>query len=310
MDKQESIVEIRNISKTHSNKSLLKGVNLDIKVGQKIAVVADSKDTLQKLAEILVGNVIFDSGELFIDGLNIKTSRSLIKKKIALVSELNPMLETISIKDNLLRFSDLHDLSLKQADTLVSEFMREHLLEGLQDESVINLELKQLVAFHLIRAQLLKPKIIILDLSGANWSELNEQQVVDLCKEFIDHNQALIVMTKKIHHIEVIAEYIAIIKNGLLVCAGAVEALLRDSVGQRVAITEVCPDDIEYYLKKIRNRYHYQVLNNKIRIFLKDDIEDKEILNYLNSDHIEIRKANLTDMYFRVTENSVGAQIV
>lgn len=85
--KNDSItkISIRNLYKSFGKNSILKGLNLDVVKGEVLCVIGKSGTGKSVVMKHLVGILIPDSGEIFVDGINftgadIEIRRSIIGK--------------------------------------------------------------------------------------------------------------------------------------------------------------------------------------------------------------------------------------
>jgi ATP-binding cassette, subfamily C, bacterial LapB len=194
--------------------------NLEIKQGEKVAIlgiVGSGKSTLLKM---LAGIYSPQEGRITLDSIDItKISRDLLSKQIGYLSQ-SPTLISGTLRDNLsygivqIRDEDITETAKKTSiinlinslpsglDTIVPE----------GGESVSGGQ-KQLIAITRLLVQ--NPKIWLLDEPTANVDEGTERFLLNTLKSNISKEQTLVVVTHKPSVLELVDRIIVLTPNGI-----------------------------------------------------------------------------------------------
>jgi hypothetical protein len=62
----------------------------------------------------------------------------------------------------------------------------------------------------------------------------------------------------------------------------------------------VQPQDIEYHTQKVKEHFEYQILNNRIRLFIPEGTEGKSTMHLIASPSISVRRATLNDVFLKL----------
>jgi ATP-binding cassette, subfamily C, bacterial LapB len=194
--------------------------NLEIKQGEKVAilgVVGSGKSTLLK---ILAGIYSPKEGRITLDNIDItKISRDLLSEQIGYLSQ-SPTLISGTLRDNLsygiVQIKD-EDITETAKKTLIINLINS-LPSGLDTvvpeggESVSGGQ-KQLIA--ITRLLLQNPKIWLLDEPTANVDDGTERFLLNTLKNNISEDQTLVVVTHKPSVLELVDRIIVLTPNGI-----------------------------------------------------------------------------------------------
>ncbi|XP_027169291.1 ABC transporter B family member 5-like [Coffea eugenioides] len=185
LDHVEGEIEFRNVSfryPSRRNIEVLSNFSLTITHGSKTALVGKSGCGKSTVVSLIQRYYDPDSGGIFIDGFDLKELRlEHLRKKIGLVSQ-EPVLFTLSIKDNItFGRDDVTEEEIRAAISLANaeKFLKE-LPQGLDTmvgENGVQLSGGQKQRIAIARAILKNPRIILLD-EATSALDLESQQIV------------------------------------------------------------------------------------------------------------------------------------
>ena len=100
------MIEIKNISKTFSQKNIFKDLSLQIFKGDSIAIIGQSGVGKSVLLKHINGLLSPDSGQVLIDKQNINklsfSKKQDIRKKMSMVFQFGALFDSMTVKDNIL----------------------------------------------------------------------------------------------------------------------------------------------------------------------------------------------------------------
>lgn len=225
-----------NISFRHVNfsyepgKPVLKDFNLEIKAGQKIALVGATGSGKTTVVNLLMRFYQVDSGEITIDGKNImELHRDWLRRNTAIV-----------LQDTVL-FSDTIAANIKYADPKASDEKMEQaarmsncegfirrLKDGYQTmlkQAGAGLSHGQRQLLNIARAILADPKILILDEATSSVDSRTEQSIQEALVRLMKNRTSLIIA----HRLSTIqdADVIVVMEQGRVVETGRHQQLLE-----------------------------------------------------------------------------------
>lgn len=208
---------------------VLRGLDLWVKKGQKIAIVGATGSGKTTIVNLLTRFYEVDSGEITVDGINIKDiPKETLRRSIAIVLQ-DTVLFSDTIKANI-KYGrlDATDDEMRAAATLAkaNDFI-ERLPNGYDTmlaESGSNLSAGQRQLLSIARAVLADPKILILDEATSSVDTRTEMHIQQAMVALMENRTSLIIA----HRLSTIrdADKIVVIKNGVVAEAGDHETLL------------------------------------------------------------------------------------
>ena len=229
-DKVRGDISFRDVYFSYEEgKQVLKGFDLDISRGQKIAIVGATGSGKTTVVNLLTRFYETDSGSITVDGIDIKDiSKDELRNSIAIVLQ-DTVLFSGTVSDNI-RYGkeDADDEDIKRAarHANADEFIR-HLPEGydtMLTEGGANLSQGQRQLLTIARAVLADPKILILDEATSSVDTRTEMHIQQAMIALMKDRTSLIIA----HRLSTIrdADVIVVIDGGRVAEAGRHEELI------------------------------------------------------------------------------------
>ena len=208
---------------------VLKGLDLWVKPGQKIAIVGATGSGKTTIVNLLTRFYEIDGGEITIDGIDIRNiPKDTLRKSIAIVLQ-DTVLFSDTIRANIKYGREgATDEEMKRAAELAkADIFIERLPDGYDSvlaESGSNLSQGQRQLLSIARAVLADPKILILDEATSSVDTRTEMHIQQAMVALMKNRTSLIIA----HRLSTIrdADKIVVIKEGRVAEAGNHEELL------------------------------------------------------------------------------------
>lgn len=208
---------------------VLKGLNLSVRPGQKIAIVGATGSGKTTVVNLLTRFYEPDSGEILIDGIDIREiPKSDLRHAIAIVLQ-DTVLFSDTIRNNITYgHPEATEEALRRAaETAKADRFIDRLPDGYETkltESGSNLSQGQRQLLAIARAVLADPKILILDEATSNVDTRTEMQIQEAMVALMKNRTSLIIA----HRLSTIrdADVIVVIRDGRVAESGNHETLL------------------------------------------------------------------------------------
>jgi hypothetical protein len=82
--------------------------------------------------------------------------------------------------------------------------------------------------------------------------------------------------------------------------------LIEHHIGKKVVEYDVASHDVEYHLQALGGRYQYQLVGDKLKIFLPEAVETLTAFRWVPSERVLYRRAYLKDVYIKLLGHDLG----
>ena len=179
----ENILSIKNITKIYQAKNgetkALDNINLDIKKGEFVSIIGPSGCGKSTLLSIIAGLEDKNSGEVYLNGKEVKG----ISSEIGYMLQKDSLLEWRTIYNNVILGLEIRGIKTKENEEYVIDLLKKYHLYEFKDKYPTQLSggMRQRAA--LIRTLAIKPKILLLDEA---FSALDYQTRIMVTKDVYD----------------------------------------------------------------------------------------------------------------------------
>jgi ATP-binding cassette subfamily B protein len=226
----EGNIEFRDIQFGYvSGEPVLKGLNLSVKAGQKIAIVGATGSGKTTVVNLLTRFYELDGGSITVDGVDItEIPKSTLRRAIAIVLQ-----DTVLFRDSIANnikygHPEASDEAMRAAAaTAHADRFIERLPDGYDTELAeggSNLSQGQRQLLAIARAVLADPKILILDEATSNVDTRTEMHIQQAMLALMKNRTSLVIA----HRLSTIrdADVIVVLRNGVVAEAGDHNTLL------------------------------------------------------------------------------------
>ena len=113
------MIDVCRIKKTYGRNHVLKDISFQAKCGEKIVIVGQNGCGKSTLMKIMAGVMKADSGSISYFGNDTRTKKGIFAKYCGYVPQDNPLMEELSVKDNLLLWKGKDE---KIRDMVIEQF--------------------------------------------------------------------------------------------------------------------------------------------------------------------------------------------
>lgn len=230
MTDTKGVITFRNVNFSYTEgRPVLHDFDLTVNAGQKVALVGSTGSGKTTVVNLLMRFYDVDSGEILIDGVNIRDiDCGELRHSTAIVLQ-DTVLFADTVENNL-KYSreDITDGEMVEAAKLCHcHNMIQRLSEGYRTQLTqagYNLSQGQRQLLSIARAFLAKPKILILDEATSSVDTRTEKRIQDAMVRLMENRTSLIIA----HRLSTIrdADIIVVMDQGRIVETGSHEQLL------------------------------------------------------------------------------------
>ncbi|ULQ55039.1 ABC transporter ATP-binding protein/permease [Flavihumibacter rivuli] len=228
----EKSIEFRNVSFAYEDAVILQDINLVIEKGKTIALVGSSGSGKSTLADLVPRFHDVTSGELLIDGINIREySLESVRNQLSIVTQ-EPILFNDTIANNIaLGKPGANALEIEQAAKVANAHHFISLKEQGYDTNIGDRGSKlsggERQRLTIARAVLKNPPILILDEATSSLDTESERLVQDAIDNMMQNRTSIVIA----HRLSTIrhADEIIVLQKGRIVERGSHESLIAQN---------------------------------------------------------------------------------
>lgn len=223
------MLKIENYTKTYGEKIAVNDLSLHISAGEIYGFIGHNGAGKTTTLKAVAGILQFDTGDILVDGISVKTDPLACKKKIAYIPD-NPDLYDYMTGIQYLNFiEDIFGVGAQERKERIRKYAQLfELTDDLgQSISAYSHGMKQKLA--IISAWVHEPKLIIMDEPFVGLDPKAAHLLKGMMREFCDQGGAIFFSTHVLEVAEKLCDKVAIIKKGELVKAGTMDEVKGDT---------------------------------------------------------------------------------
>ena len=212
-----------NLTKKFGDKTAVDNLSLHIQKGEIYGFIGHNGAGKTTTLKSVVGILQIDSGNIFIDGINIKENPIECKKKLAYIPD-NPDLYDFMTGIKYLNFiGDIFAVPSDERGRQIAKYADAFELTANLGQSIQSYShgMKQKLA--LIAALMHSPKLIIMDEPFVGLDPKSSHTLKQIMREHCDNGGAIFFSTHVLEVAEKLCDKVAIIKEGKLIVSGTME---------------------------------------------------------------------------------------
>ncbi|MBQ3653362.1 MAG: ATP-binding cassette domain-containing protein [Synergistaceae bacterium] len=264
-----SLIEVRNLRKSFGRLEVLRGVNLDVEEGERIAIIGGSgcgKSVFLRSLELLETP---DDGQIFIDGEEI-TARGAdvnsIRRKMGMVYQKFYLFSHMNVMDNLcLAPVKLLGLSRAEAEAQAMDWLSKVGLTAKSHAMPGNLSGGQQQRIAICRSLMMKPKVLLFDEPTSALDPTMVGEVLAMIRMLTKHNMTMLIVTHEMNFAREVANRVLFFADGGIYEEGT-PAEIFDAPKREKTIAFI--RKLKYFAYEITSRdFDLMALHGGVRVF-------------------------------------------
>ncbi|MCI6265782.1 MAG: amino acid ABC transporter ATP-binding protein [Erysipelotrichaceae bacterium] len=221
------MLEVKDLKKSFFNNEVLKGVNLTIEKGDRVAIIGPSgcgKSTLLRCFNMLEkpnsGKVIFDGQELTMEDVQL----SFVRRKMGMVFQQFNLFPHLTVLDNIILAPVvLSVLSNEEAKKRAFLLLRSIGLEDKANSYPNQLSGGQKQRVAIVRTLIMDPEIILFDEPTSALDPEMVGEVLDLIMEVANRGITMVLVSHEMNFVKKFANKVIFLDEGKISFMGSVD---------------------------------------------------------------------------------------
>jgi ABC-2 type transport system ATP-binding protein len=219
------MLEVNGLTKSYGKLTAVSGVSFRVNAGETIGLLGPNGAGKTTTVSVIAGLLSPDSGEVLIEGKQVKSDTDSVKLKIGLVPQDMALYDQLSARDNLTFFAALYSLAGTKAKQAMDDALS---LVGLSDRA--NDKVKEFSGgmkrrLNLAAALLHDPQILLLDEPTVGVDPQSRNAIFDNLEVLKKRGKTLIYTTHYMEEAERLCDRIVIIDHGKVIADDTLQGL-------------------------------------------------------------------------------------
>ena len=272
----DKLINAKNLKKSFDQFIAVDKINLQVDRGEVVGFLGPNGAGKSTTMKMLTGFLEPDDGEIFINGIDLKSNPLKAKEYIGYLPEGAPSYSDMLVSDFLSFIGKMRGLSNKKLSSRLEEMADQINLKEMWDRPVETLSKGFKRRVGIAQALIHDPDILILDEPTDGLDPNQKHEMRNLIKK-ISKNKAIVISTHILEEVEAVCSRAIIIANGKL--------LANDT-----------PQNLE---NKFLNKHTLSIkISDKI-----NNVVSKEIKASLQYEEIKIQKSDASTYIILVSDN-------
>ena len=227
-----TLIELKNITKTFDDQQVLKGINLKINENEFLTLLGPSGCGKTTTLRIIAGFDEADSGELLFDGIEI-SKLPPYKREVNTVFQKYALFPHLNVAENI-----AFGLNIKKTDKTVVVQKVEKMLElvglsGFEKRDVTSLSGGQQQRVAIARALALEPDILCFDEPTSALDPELVGEVLKVLKNLAESGKTMVVVTHEMRFAREVADHVVFMSDGVIAEEGTPEEVIDNPKNER-----------------------------------------------------------------------------
>ena len=293
----EDIIKIEHLDKSFGDLKAVCDLSFRVKSGELFAFLGVNGAGKSTTINIMCGRLERDGGSVVIDGEDLDSGESTIKRKLGVVFQNSVLDMPLSVYDNLESRAALYGITGARFEERLAELAKLLDFESLLRRTVGKLSGGQRRRIDIARALLHEPRILILDEPTTGLDPQTRRLIWDVIAHLRRTENLTVFLTT--HYMEEAAEadYVVIIDSGKISAEGTPLQLKNEYTGDYITLYGVKREDVENL------GLEYEAIRDAYRVCVPNTAKATELIIShpgLFTDY-EITKGKMDDVFLAVT---------
>jgi ABC-2 type transport system ATP-binding protein len=219
------IIKVRSVSKSFGDIKAVKDVSFDIQNGEIFGILGPNGAGKSTIVNILNTLIKPDTGDVIIDGVNIKNDGEKIKLIMGVVPQEIALYEELTAYENLMFWGGLYNIPKHELNANVNNTLKMVDLINRKNDRIKTFSGGMKRRINIACSLLHNPKILVLDEPTVGVDPQNRNHIFEVIERLNSEGLTIIYTTHYLEEAERLCKNIAIIDVGCIVAQGTLKEL-------------------------------------------------------------------------------------
>jgi ABC-2 type transport system ATP-binding protein len=239
------MIQVRSVSKSYGNIEAVKNVSFNIEKGEIFGILGPNGAGKSTIVNILNTLVKPDTGDVIIDGVNIKNDGEAVKLIMGVVPQEIALYEELSAYENLMFWGGLYDIPKSELRSIVDRTLGIVDLSFRKNDRISTFSGGMKRRINIACSLLHNPRILVLDEPTVGVDPQNRNHIFEVIERLHNEGMTIIYTTHYLEEAERFCDKIAIIDVGRIIALGTLKELREISDAKDLLTVKLADFDDE-----------------------------------------------------------------
>lgn len=226
------MIELNNVTKRYGTKTAVDHISLKIEPGKIFGFLGPNGAGKTTTIKMIVGLLAPDTGEIFLDGINVRTHSCEAKRRTCYIPDNPELYETMTGKQYLNFVADAYELDASLRKERILRYADEFELTPSLNDTIAAYSHGMRQKLCLIGALIVDPYLWILDEPMVGLDPKSSFRLKQLMRAHCDAGKIVFFSTHVMEVAEKVCDTIAIINHGRIAASGTLDEIRASAQGE------------------------------------------------------------------------------
>ena len=294
-----NLLIVKNVDKRYGDYTALSEVNISVPKGSIYGLLGPNGAGKTTLMRIINQITAPDSGEVIFDGVKLQKDHI---QYIGYMPEERGLYKKMKVGEQVLYLAQLKGMPYKEANAKLKFWFKKLDIFSWWNKKVEELSKGMAQKIQFVVTVIHDPKLLIFDEPFSGFDPINASIIRKEILELRDSGKTIIFSTHRMESVEEICDHIGLINKSKTIFEGPIEEIKKQFTNNTFDL-EVKEKDL-----KQNNLFESVDYNKYHQIKLKENVDLKEVLHFINKNHevISFKKniPSMEEIFIKVVEDA------
>jgi ABC-2 type transport system ATP-binding protein len=302
-------IEVKNLTKQFGDLTAVNHISFEVEKGEIFGFLGPNGAGKTTTIRMLTGLLTPDSGDIFIDGVDIRKNTIKAKMKMGVIPEMGNIYVDLTAKQNIIMAGRFYGISKRELDKKADSLLEQFGLYERKNDPVRTFSKGMKQRVNVASAIVPDPEILFLDEPTSGLDVQSQRLIRNIIKEMNQKGTTIFLTTHNIEEANILCERVGIINKGKIVAIDAPERLKRTfektqsveiSFHKMIDGSLIEKSGLASRMEKLGDKWKFYTDNpDKLTKYLVRFAEDQD----LTIISMNICGASLEDAFVKLTES-------